>query len=541
MEDSQEERHNSSSIICWGRNKRDKTERMGYYMKITTFAAIYIGSYEVSLKIFELSAKKPIREIDHVRARVELGKDSYQKGYIGYELMEELGNVLAEYKKIMEGYKVDDYTAYAGGVFRDTKNELFVLDQLSIRTGIRIQVLSNSEHRFIGYKSVAFREEFDEMTRQGAAVVDVGGGSMQITLFSNGKVVTTQHMVLGTMRLREQLSVIGNTVAHYENQLEELINKDLEVFKSLYMKENKMKYIIFMGDYIMEMMKKVEKKDSKTVSSERFVKAMRKFYKKNIEQIASELNLSNENDPLLLPYLVLYTRITEELNAEEIWAPGVSVSDGMAYEYAEKNHIIKPAHDFDEDIISAAKQLSKRYDSFSPHINALTKMATLIFDAMKKVHGMDGRERLLLQVAAILHDSGKYVSLARGPECAYNIIMESEIIGLTHLEREIIARTVLYNTYPLDDYEELADLLDQRSYMVVAKLSAILRVSNAMDRSHKQKFKNVKASIRGKQLVITIETMDDIILEKGLFDAKAEYFERVFGMKPVIKEKRTYN
>ena len=56
-------------------------------MKITTFAAIYIGSYEVSLKIFELSAKKPIREIDHVRARVELGKDSYQKGYIGYELM----------------------------------------------------------------------------------------------------------------------------------------------------------------------------------------------------------------------------------------------------------------------------------------------------------------------------------------------------------------------------------------------------------------------------------------------------------------------
>ena len=64
----------------------------------------------------------------------------------------------------MEGYRVDDYTAYAGGVFRDTKNELFVLDQLYIRTGIHIQVLSNSEHRFIGYKSVAFRQEFDEMS-----------------------------------------------------------------------------------------------------------------------------------------------------------------------------------------------------------------------------------------------------------------------------------------------------------------------------------------------------------------------------------------
>ena len=240
-------------------------------------------------------------------------------------------------------------------------------------------------------------------------------------------------------------------------------------------------------------------------------------------------------------YIVLYTRITEELNAEEIWAPGVNVSDGMAYDYAERHKIIRSTHNFDEDILSAAKQLSKRYEGFSPHIDALTSMSVLVFDAMKKVHGMGRRERILLQTAAILHDCGKYVSLAHGPECAYHIIMESEIIGLTHLERQIVACAVFYNTYPLEDYEELADRLDQNSYMTVAKLSAILRVSNAMDRSHKQKFKNVKASVRGKQLVITIESMDNIILEKGLFAVKSEFFERVFGMKPVIKEKRIYN
>ncbi len=508
-------------------------------MKI--FAAIYIGSHEVSLKIFELAARKPIREIDYIRARVESGKDSYQKGYIGSELVEELGSILTGYKKIMEGYRADAYTAYASGVFRDVKNELFVLDQLYIRTGIRIQVPSNSEHRFIGYKSVAFREEFDEMTKQGTAVVDIGGGNLQVTLFADGRVVTTQHMVLGTMRLREQLSGIRQAVAHYENQIEELVNKDLEVFKSLYLKDNKIKSVIFMGDYIMDLMKKVEKKGNKIMAAEKFVKAMRKLYKKNAEQIASELDLSHENDPLLILYIVLYTRITEELNAEEIWAPGVNVSDGMAYDYAERHKIIRPTHNFDEDILSAAKQLSKRYEGFSPHIDALTSMSVLVFDAMKKVHGMGRRERILLQTAAILHDCGKYVSLAHGPECAYHIIMESEIIGLTHLERQIVACAVFYNTYPLEDYEELADRLDQNSYMTVAKLSAILRVSNAMDRSHKQKFKNVKASVRGKQLVITIESMDNIILEKGLFAVKSEFFERVFGMKPVIKEKRIYN
>ncbi|MBO5302657.1 MAG: HD domain-containing protein [Lachnospiraceae bacterium] len=511
-------------------------------MKITTFAAIYIGSYEVSLKIFEFGAKKPIREIDHIRARVELGKDSYQKGYIGYELMEELGNVLSEFKKIMEGYKVDAYEAYAGGVFRDSKNDVFVLDQLYIRTGIKVRVLSNSEQRFIGYKSVAFHEEFDEITKHGAAVVDLGGDSLQVTLFAEGKVVTTQHIMLGAMRLREQLSAIGNSAVHYEKQIEEMVNKDLEVFKSLYMKDLKIKTIIFIGDYIMELMKKTEKKaDKKLVSSEKFVKSMRKFYRKNVEQIAAELNLSNENDPLLVPYIVLYTRITEELNAEEIWAPGVNVSDGIANDYAQRHKMVKSMHDFDADIIAAAKQLSLRYESFSPHIDALTEMSALIFDTMKKQHGMGKREKLLLQVAAILHDCGKYVSLANGPACAYEIIKSTEIIGLSHLEREVIACTVLYNTYPLADYEELADRMDKNSYMKVAKLSAILRVANAMDRSHKQKFQNVKAVIRDRQLVITIETQDDIILEKGLLMAKAEYFERVFGIKPVIREKRIYS
>ena len=122
----------------------------------------------------------------------------------------------------------------------------------------------------------------------------------------------------------------------------------------------------------------------------------------------------------------------------------------------------------------------------------------------------------------------------------HDIIMASEIIGLTHLEREMIANTVLYNTWQLPPYEELRESLDHDSYLTVAKLSAILRVSNAMDRSHKQKFKNVKAVLRGRELVITIETLDDIALEKALFNAKTAYFENIFSIKPVIKEKRVY-
>ncbi len=506
-----------------------------------TFAAIYVGSYEISLKIFELAAKKDIREIDHIRHRIELGKDVYGSGYIGYELAEEMCNVLQEFNTLMKGYKVDDYSLCCGPVISDAKNELFILDQIELRTGLNVQILSNSEHRFISYKSVASKTEFDQMTQKGAAVVDVGGGSLQITLFIKGNVVTTQHLMIGTMRVREKLSAIEKVVTHVEDQIQELIDKELEVFKALYLRDREIKYVILMGDYIVELMKRVEKSKALTIGADSFIRYMDKLNRKRIEDIADELNLSNDRDPLVIPAIVLYKRLVQELNAQEIYVPGVSINDGIAYDYAQRHNIVKANHDFEEDVISAARNMSDRYWGYKTHINALTEMSVLLFDAMKKVHGMGKRERLLLKTAAILHDCGKYVSLVNSAWCTYDIIMASEIIGLSHLEREIVARTVLYNVLPLDDYDEVADKLDRQSYLTVAKLAAILKVSNAMDRSHRQKFKNVKAGISGKKLVITIETADDIILEKGLFDSKSAFFEEIFSIKPVIKEKRVYS
>lgn len=510
-------------------------------MSVHTFAAIYIGSYEVSLKIFEISSKKKIRDIDYVRSHIELGRDTYTKGSIGYELVDVLCDTLAEYKRIMNGYRVDGYEAYAGTALRDVRNNLFVLDQIKIRTGIEVHILSNSEHRFISYKSVAVRDEFEEMIQKGAAVVDAGGGGMQITVFSKGKVIGTQHLALGTMRMREQLAKTSVNLLQYEHQIEELAEKELEVYKSMYLKNAKIKYIIFVGDYITEIVRKLEKDHEKnTISIPKFLKYLDKLKKKNLEEIAEELGMVNESDELIVPYMILFRCIAQKSEAESIWAPGVSVSDGIAYDYAERNNKIQVLHDFDEDVLSAARNMSARYNSFSPHIEALTQMSSLIFDTMKKVHGLGKREKLLLKVSAILHDCGKYISFSNGPMCSYDIIMASEIIGLTHLEREIIANTVLYNSWVLPEYEELKDKLDHESYIIVAKLSAILRVSNAMDRSHKQKFKNVKAVLKGKELVITLETLDDIALEKTLFAAKVAYFESIFSIKPVIKVKRVY-
>jgi exopolyphosphatase/guanosine-5'-triphosphate,3'-diphosphate pyrophosphatase len=94
------------------------------------------------------------------------------------------------------------------------------------------------------------------------------------------------------------------------------------------------------------------------------------------------------------------------------------------------------------------------------------------------------------------------------------------------------------NRQELLPYRELADRFGEEEYMTVVKLLAILRVANALDRSHKQKMKHVKMSLRGDRLHITIETRDSLALEKGMFEEKADFFERVFSIRPELKEMR---
>ena len=121
--------------------------------------------------------------------------------------------------------------------------------------------------------------------------------------------------------------------------------------------------------------------------------------------------------------------------------------------------------------------------------------------------------------------------------------MATEIIGLSHREREIVANIVRFNHSPFLYYGQLGSdtiNIDRDAYLIIAKLTAILRVANSLDRSHKQKLKGVKAQLRENQLVMTVDSQEDITLEKGFFEARAGFFQEVFSIQPVLKQKKQF-
>jgi exopolyphosphatase/guanosine-5'-triphosphate,3'-diphosphate pyrophosphatase len=498
----------------------------------------------VSLKVFEFTDRKRFHEVDYVRARHELGRHEIGEDQISFHQVQALCNTLSEFKKIMEGYKVDDYEVYASASLRDASNKLFVLDQIYLRTGLTVKVISNSEHRFISYKSIAGRNKtFEKLIQTSAALVGVGGASIQITIFREGKLITTQHIDEGIMRLSNLFDHHGETLQTYETQLEEYMNKKLEGFHRMYLSEG-VDSVIFFSDYASELIQGIGEpepdQERGQVKAEKFLKMIHRLQKRTVEEITAELNLANDREPLILPAIITFKTIIQSICPKTVWVPGANMPDGMAYDYAQRHKLMAATHDFDADVISASKFLSEHYHSYSPHIEALSGLSIQIFDAMKKVHGLGKREKLLLEVATILHDCGKFISLTDSAQAAYNIILSSEILGLSHREREIVAQVVRCNKLPLEPYDEVADRLEREDYLCVAKLTAILRVANALDQSHKQKFRNIRIAVRDRHLVITVEAFENIALEQVLFEQKTAYFENVYSMKPILKEKRVY-
>ena len=132
-------------------------------MAALTFAAIDVGSFEVEMGIYEISNRNKIRKLDQIRHVTALGKDTYNNGKISYEMVEELCDVLADFARIMKSYKVTEYRAYATSAMREARNNRIVLDQIRVRTGIQVRIISNSEQRFLGYKAIAVSD--DEMMR----------------------------------------------------------------------------------------------------------------------------------------------------------------------------------------------------------------------------------------------------------------------------------------------------------------------------------------------------------------------------------------
>lgn len=510
-------------------------------MALTLFASIDVGSNELAMKVYEISKKNGIHEIDYARHPLELGSETYTNGKLSHDLIDEICLVLEKFNLKLKEYKITDYIVCATSGIREASNQILILDQIKIRTGMKVKVLSNSEQRFLCYKALATQyEQFQKSISNGAVIVDVGAGSIQISLFDNQTLLSTQNIKLGSLRIRELLSSIELQTTHYDHLIEEYIDTYLTTYETFMFGGIKIKRIIAFGDQLNDFVRLSRKIEyGKSITKEQFFSFYQNLTKKSLEQLSKDLSLPKEQASLLLPTTMIYAKMLEITEAEDLILCNVTLCDGIAADYALKKNKLSISHDFEQDIIHAARMIARHYHCNTVHSENVEFIALKLFDCLKRVHGLGKRERLYLQIAVILHNCGEYISMNEVAQNSYHIILSTEIIGLSHQERELIANLVRYRIYNFPSYSRSLEGIDPETYITISKLTAILRLANALDKSHKQKFSHIQVQLKDDELLISTTTIEDITLEQGLFVEKANFFEEVYGIRPILKQKRS--
>jgi exopolyphosphatase/guanosine-5'-triphosphate,3'-diphosphate pyrophosphatase len=164
-------------------------------------------------------------------------------------------------------------------------------------------------------------------------------------------------------------------------------------------------------------------------------------------------------------------------------------------------------------------------------------LASRLFEELKAEHGLLGRDRLLLQVAALLHDVGIYVNVRGHHKHTQYILSVSEIFGLSRDDLAVVANVARYHRRATPQKSHLPYMaLDSDTRVVVNKLAAILRVANALDADHLQKVKEVRVISEADRWVLEVEGAGDLTMERLAALARADLLTEVFGRKMTFRE-----
>lgn len=509
-------------------------------MAYKTFAAIDVGSNDVSMKIFEITLKKGYRQIDYVSNIIELGSDTYVGGYISHESVEKLQDILNRFAKKMKEYGTSEYCAYATSAIREAKNNMMVLDLIKHRTGIEVKILNNSEHRFLMYKGLAIKTlNFERIVEKNTAILDIGAGSIQISLMNNQKLIATQNIPIGALRVRDRLKRFHFDPSHLEELMEEFVGNEIDTFKHYYLGDKEIKNMIAVGDEIVNVLRIVpEFGDTDYLNREQLHIIFNKLISKSPSDLSVEYQIPYERATLLLPAVVICGIFTQQSNVDLIWTPNVDLCDGIIVDTLEKTKKISFERNFEDDIRSSVSHIAKRYRCNREHNLNVMKLACHIFDKTKKIHGLHNKEKLQLEIATMLYDCGKFINMSKSSDNSYAIIMSTEIMGISHREREEIANVIKYTLSELPDYHEIYKEFGEKESLVILKLLAIVKLANALNRSRKEKVGTYSIEIKNKQLIITMDTIYDLTLERRMFDNNVDFFQQVYGIKPVLRQKR---
>jgi exopolyphosphatase/guanosine-5'-triphosphate,3'-diphosphate pyrophosphatase len=271
-----------------------------------------------------------------------------------------------------------------------------------------------------------------------------------------------------------------------------------------------------------------------TIPRDKFIDFTEQVQHYTVEECMQKLGITFADAKFMIPGLVVYRFLLQKTGAAQVVVPHVSIREGLLIDLA-LGVDSSLQEDFFSQIIASAANLGRKYHFDESHNRHVANLCLILFDFLVREHGMNRRHRIMLEVAAMLHDIGMFIRASNHQMHGQYIVSNSEIFGLHKEELDIIAGVIRYHRKDLPNPSEISYIALQREERILLlKMTAILRVADALDRGHSRQIKSISPERKSESLILHTERVRDYSLELIGLEEKADLFLNVFGYKVVL-------
>ncbi len=494
-----------------------------------------IGSNSIRLVIAEAYQSGRIQVVERFTRGVWLGRDTFRRGVLGSLSMKAGIEILSLFHQKLQQYDVQNTRVLATTAVREAANADFFVERVRLATGMEVEVIDPTEE--VQFTSSAVDEIVGndlKKTHKKILLADVGGGSTLLTILKNGVVLNSQTLNLGSVRMQEMLANQDETPLDVKEMTLHHLDEILSYSEGYFPMRDVQLFIATGGD---------ARFAAKQIGRETAFKHLSVIRRSDLKELVDscaehepqrlcrEFGIPFEEAETLVPALLTYQELLRRTKAEQLLVSMASMRDGVLQALARD---VWGREDtlYQEDIFDAAKALALKFHIDLHHAQRTAALVERIFDELQAEHELEAHHRLMLSVAAILQQAGRFVNNRAFHKHSYYLIANSEIFGLRREELELIAQVARYSRKSVPKPSHIPYMaLSRASKLAVNKMAALLRVANSLDHGECPAADRIRFEREGDELILHLPPLEGFLLKQRILETEAKMFEDVFGIR----------
>ena len=476
--------------------------------------------------------------VDFLEQPAPVARDIFRNGTVTASTTERIVSIIKGYQKSLAelGLDPNDITrAVATNILSEATNHETVMNRIRIACGLKIGTIDDGEMtRLIYLKTRRRLLNLPAMQKDTTLVLHVGPGNTRALLFQNGLITRYTSYRMGTHRTREAVDGSHAEGSALLRVIREHAYGNLAQIRFDY-SDVTVDGLVVIGYEIQSVATPLTK--SSQVCS---IKALRQFTADaaglSDVELVKRFQLDYQTAEALIPALEINLAVAETLKLAEVHIPVSEYEQGLLHDLLVSQELTGA---FAEEVTRSARILAARYQSDPSHGEHVGELCARFFESLADLHQLTPHDALLLQVAAVLHEVGTYVSPRAHHKHSEYLILNSEVFGLDRLDVTIVALVARYHRHsgPRLEHPSYA-ALSTEDRIRVCKLAALLRVADALERTHVQRVATIEIRRESGKLRIRLPGLADAAVERLAMASKADLFEQVFGLGVIIDEDR---